>query len=106
MPLIGYALPGDIGNIDSFIAGDFGYMLLNPCSFPRRAAVELEGYSNPVPTGGPVKASQLDGSVARLVVELPPLARSNSLPPCGGGRGGGCHARDAETVRAASPCRP
>jgi hypothetical protein len=50
-----------------------GWLLLNPCSFTRRVAVELAGLSRPVPPGGPVKACQIDAGVARLVVEIPPL---------------------------------
>jgi alpha-mannosidase len=50
-----------------------GWLLLNPCSFTRRVAVELPGLLRPVPSGGPVKACQIEGGVARLVVEVPPL---------------------------------
>src|SRR5205814_1059541 len=50
-----------------------GYLMLNACSFARRAAVELDGVAAAVPIGGPVKASQLDGDKARLVVEIPAL---------------------------------
>jgi hypothetical protein len=50
-----------------------GQLLLNPCSFPRRVVLELEGLSAPIPVAGPVKACQLDGSVAKLVVEVPAL---------------------------------
>lgn len=50
-----------------------GYLLLNPCGFPRRVAVELPGLAAPLPAGGPVKACQLDGAVDRAVVEVPPL---------------------------------
>src|SRR5262245_55575215 len=39
-----------------------GYMLLNPCSFARRAALELDGAKAPLPVDGPVKACQLDGA--------------------------------------------
>lgn len=49
-----------------------GYMVLNPCSFTRRVTVEIEG-AGPVPVEGPVKASQLDGNLTRLVVEVPAL---------------------------------
>ena len=41
-----------------------GYLLLNPCSFTRRVALELEGTARPLPIGGPVKACQFDGEQA------------------------------------------
>ncbi len=50
-----------------------GYLLLNPCGFARRVALELEGASWPLPIGGPVKACQLNGSILRAVVEVPAL---------------------------------
>src|SRR5262249_3302010 len=50
-----------------------GYMVLNPCSFTRRVALEVEGITTPLPLTGPLKACQLDGDKARLVVEVPPL---------------------------------
>jgi hypothetical protein len=50
-----------------------GYMLLNPCSFARRAALELDGAKAPLPIDGPVKACQLDGDKLRAVVEVPAL---------------------------------
>src|SRR5262249_51743464 len=50
-----------------------GYLLLNPCSFTRRSALELDGLAHPSPLGGPVKASELVGAKARLVVEGPGL---------------------------------
>jgi hypothetical protein len=50
-----------------------GYLVLNPCSFIRRVALELEGIPRPLPAGGPVKACQIDGDKARLVVEVPAL---------------------------------
>src|SRR5262249_43835638 len=50
-----------------------GYMILNPCSFTRRVALELEGASAPLPVVNPVKACQLDGSRLQVVVEVPPL---------------------------------
>jgi hypothetical protein len=48
-----------------------GYLLLNPCSFTRRVGIELE--AGPLPVTGPVKALQVDGEKARLVVEVPAL---------------------------------
>jgi alpha-mannosidase len=50
-----------------------GYLLLNPCSFARRAAVELDGAKAPLPIDGPVKACQLDSDKLRAVVEVPAL---------------------------------
>jgi hypothetical protein len=50
-----------------------GYMILNPCGFARRVALELEGASRPLPVEGAVKACQLDGSSMRLVAEVPAL---------------------------------
>jgi hypothetical protein len=55
-------------------AGDSpGFLFLNPCSFTRRVAVELEGLPGPLAVTGPLKALQLDGDKARLVVEVPAL---------------------------------
>jgi hypothetical protein len=54
-------------------AGQPGWLVLNPCSFIRRVALELDGGRGPVPVAGPVKASQLDGDRLRLVVEVPAL---------------------------------
>lgn len=51
--------------------GREGYIFLNPCSFTRRLAVELDDIPNPIPVEGPVKAGQWDGGKAMLVVEVP-----------------------------------
>lgn len=48
-----------------------GYLLLNPCPFARRVALELEGGRWPLPIEGPVKACQLEGSNLRVVAEVP-----------------------------------
>jgi hypothetical protein len=48
-----------------------GYLALNPCSFTRRLALELNDVTAPLPVGGPVKACQLDQGSARVVVEVP-----------------------------------
>ncbi len=53
-----------------------GYLLLNPCSFARRVALEVEGLMEPLPPGGPLKACQVDGKVGKLVVDLPALGFS------------------------------
>jgi hypothetical protein len=50
-----------------------GYLLLNPCSFTRRAAVEVDDLVGPVPIGGPVKASEFRDGKGKLVVEVPGL---------------------------------
>jgi hypothetical protein len=50
-----------------------GYLVLNPCSFARRVALELEPAAGPLPIAGPVKACQLDADHTRLVVEVPAL---------------------------------
>jgi len=50
-----------------------GYLLLNPCSFTRRLALELECRGLPIPVADPVKAMQVDGETLRVVVEVPPL---------------------------------
>jgi hypothetical protein len=50
-----------------------GYLILNPCSFTRRLAVELQEAAGPWPIAGPVKACQIDGDQSRLVVEVPGL---------------------------------
>jgi hypothetical protein len=53
--------------------GQPGYLLLNPCGFARRAALELGPASRPLAIGGAVKACQLDGDRLRAVVEVPAL---------------------------------
>jgi hypothetical protein len=50
-----------------------GYLLLNPCSFTRRAALELDDLAGPLSLGGPVKACQFEAGKGRLVVEVPAL---------------------------------
>jgi hypothetical protein len=50
-----------------------GYMLLNPCAFPRRVALELEPVDAPFPVEAPIKAAQFDADKLRVVVEVPPL---------------------------------
>lgn len=53
--------------------GQPGLLVFNPCSFTRRAALELDGFRGPVPVADPVKAAEFSGNTARLVVEVPPL---------------------------------
>jgi hypothetical protein len=67
-----------------------GAMVFNPCSFARRAALELDGFAAAVPVGDCVKASEFSDGVARLVVDVPPLGyawlpRGGTPPPHGGG---------------------
>jgi Glycosyl hydrolases family 38 N-terminal domain len=50
-----------------------GYLVLNPCSFTRRVALELDDVTGPLPIGGPIKAGQFEGTHAKLVVEVPAL---------------------------------
>ena len=49
-----------------------GYMLLNPCAFTRRVALELD-VDGVLPVEGFVKAAQFNADKARVVVEVPPL---------------------------------
>jgi hypothetical protein len=69
-----------------------GYLLLNPCSFARRAGLELPGPGLP-PVGGPVKVVQNAGASALVVVEVPAFGFA-WLPRTGGtsSRGGGASA--------------
>jgi hypothetical protein len=48
-----------------------GHLLINPCSFTRRVAVELPGVRTPLPA--PARATQLEGDKGRVVVEIPGL---------------------------------
>jgi hypothetical protein len=50
-----------------------GYLVLNPCSFKRRVALEMTDVAGPLPVSEVVKACQTDGSTTRLVVEVPAL---------------------------------
>ncbi|MFO0970153.1 MAG: hypothetical protein U0793_31770 [Gemmataceae bacterium] len=50
-----------------------GYLVLNPCAFIRRVALELEPGAQPLPIGGPVKACQLDKEKLRVILEVPAL---------------------------------
>jgi hypothetical protein len=62
------------GRLLSRATGDaLGYMVLNPCSFTRRVALELDDVSGPLPIAGPIKAGQFEGTHAKLVVEVPAL---------------------------------
>jgi hypothetical protein len=53
--------------------GTEGYLILNPCSFIRRVALDLPGITSALPTGGHLKACQIEGDMARVVVEVPAL---------------------------------
>jgi hypothetical protein len=50
-----------------------GWMILNPCAFARRVALELQAGERPLASADPVKACQLDGETLRVVVEVPSL---------------------------------
>jgi hypothetical protein len=50
-----------------------GFLIVNPCSFTRRVALELEGVTGTLAAEGPVKACQIDDGKARQVVEVPAL---------------------------------
>jgi hypothetical protein len=50
-----------------------GYLVLNPCAFTRRVALELDPFPGAIPVDGPVKAAQFDADKTRLVVEVPSL---------------------------------
>jgi hypothetical protein len=69
-----------------------GLLLLNPCAFARRVALERDDFAALPPLGGPVKAAQLDGGTARLVVEVPALGfawvPSGGRQPPGSSTGG------------------
>lgn len=55
------------------IADRPGLMLLNPCAFARRYALEIDGATAAIPVEGVVKACQFEGGVNRVVVEVPAL---------------------------------
>jgi hypothetical protein len=50
-----------------------GYLLLNPCAFTRRVALELDAVGLPPRVVDPVKACQKDGNKLYVVAEIPPL---------------------------------
>ena len=50
-----------------------GFLVLNPCSFKRRVAVELPGVEGPLTPGGPLRACQVESDKARAVIEVPAL---------------------------------
>jgi hypothetical protein len=54
-------------------SGTPGYLLLNPCSYTRRVALELEDVTGPLPIAGPLKACQVEEGKAKVVVEVPAL---------------------------------
>ena len=79
-----------------------GYLVLNPCSFRRRIALALPDIPAPLPLAPPLIASQSDGSVGRVVVEVPALGfawvpkRGPAAPPPAAGR---MRLADARCVR-------
>jgi hypothetical protein len=50
-----------------------GYLVLNPCGFRRRVALELADMPALLPLNPPLIACQTDGQSARVVVEVPAL---------------------------------
>lgn len=65
--------------------GQPGLMVFNPCGFTRRVALEVDGFRGAIPVADPVKAAEFAGTMAKLVVEVPPLgfawvARGGSAP--------------------------
>lgn len=54
--------------------GQPGWLVVNPCSFPRMMCLELDGVQTPLPA--PAKATQLIGGKGRVVVETPALGFS------------------------------
>ncbi|HYV36881.1 MAG TPA: hypothetical protein VE988_14325 [Gemmataceae bacterium] len=50
-----------------------GYLILNPCGFARRLALELDSIGPPMPVADPVKAVQVLGNKLLVVAEVPPL---------------------------------
>jgi hypothetical protein len=50
-----------------------GYLIANPCSYPRRVALELPPYAKPIAVADPVKSAQFDTDATRFVVEVPSL---------------------------------
>jgi hypothetical protein len=53
--------------------GPAGYLVLNPCAFTRRAALEIADFGGPIEVKDALKAAQFDGVAAKLVVEVPAL---------------------------------
>jgi len=80
-----------------------GYMVLNPCSFTRRLALELPTTSGLVPAGGLVKAAQEQGNKLLAVVEVPPLGFAwfarGEMPPHSQAGEGGMRLADSSHVR-------
>ncbi|CAN5384792.1 hypothetical protein BH11PLA2_BH11PLA2_08040 [soil metagenome] len=50
-----------------------GYLILNTCGFTRRVGLEFPGEPGPIPVVEPVKASEYESGMARVVVEVPGL---------------------------------
>jgi hypothetical protein len=67
--------------------GQPGVMVLNPCAYTRRVALEVEGFRGAIAVAEPVKAAEFNNGTARLVVEVPPLGFAwiprvgNAAPP-------------------------
>jgi hypothetical protein len=79
-----------------------GFLILNPCGFTRRVALELHDLANAPPLGGPIKACQVDGSTSKIVAEVPPLGFAwfpRDAPPAGSVPAARMRLADARTVR-------
>lgn len=50
-----------------------GYLILNPCSFTRRVALELDGIQSPLAIEPPLRAYQIDADKTRVIADVPPL---------------------------------
>jgi hypothetical protein len=51
--------------------GQPGLLVLNPCSFTRRVALEVDGFRGAPAVADPVKAAEFSAAGAKLVVEVP-----------------------------------
>lgn len=51
--------------------GQPGLIVLNPCNFTRRVALEIEGFKGAIAVADAVKAAEFANGTARLVVEVP-----------------------------------
>ncbi len=66
--------------------GQPGLMVLNPCSFTRRVALEVDGFRGAIAVTDPVKAAEFSGTHAKLVIEVPAFGfawvpRVGTAPP-------------------------
>jgi hypothetical protein len=54
-------------------SGGPGYLVLNPCSFPRRVIIDLPRPPGAITPGGPLKTYQVDADGTRAVIDVPAL---------------------------------